>query len=122
MVVVLEPCFSGGHLADLRGPNRIIVSASSEYEFSWGGAPGNHDEFSYYFIAALNGATHDGTAVNADANGDGVVSIVEAFEYAVANDGQPETPWYEDDGDGRGHRGPLPQGGDGVWGANVSLN
>jgi hypothetical protein len=121
MIIVLEPCFSGGNLADLRGKRRIIVSAASEYEFSWGGAPGNHDMFSYYFTAALAGQTYDGGLVKADSNNDGAVSILEAFQYAQAHDTAPETPFYEDDGDGRGHTGPFPVDGDGAFGATVTL-
>ena len=122
MIIILEPCYSGGNLADLRGKNRVIVSAASEYEWSWGGGPGNHDVFSYYFTSALAGQTHDGTTVNADTSGDGKVSILEAFIYAQANDTKPETPFYEDNGDGRGHTGPFPVDGDGVWGATVTLD
>jgi hypothetical protein len=122
MIIILEPCFSGGNLADLRGHQRIIMSAASEYEFSWGGGPGNHDIFSYYVTSALAGQSHDGTAVNADSNGDGKVSVLEAFEYAQANDTAAETPFYEDNGDGRGHTGPFPVDGDGEFGATVTLD
>lgn len=118
-VVIMEQCFSGGFLADLRGPKRVIISACSEYEFSWGGGPGDHDVFCYHFISALNGATHDGTQVDADDDNNGKISMVEAFEYARINDTAGETPWYEDSGDGRGHPGPLPQDGDGEFGKNV---
>jgi len=59
--------------------------------------------------------------VNADANGDGEVSLVEAFNYARAKDTQSETPWYEDNGDGIPHSGKMPAGGDGTLGSNTSL-
>ena len=122
MVIILEQCFSGGFLADLRGKNRVIVSASSEYESSWMGPDINYDEFSYYFTSALAGHKHDGTAVDADTDNDGKVSILEAFEYARDNDTKAETPFYEDSGDGRGHTESFPQDGDGELGASLSLD
>lgn len=123
MVIILEQCFSGGFLADLRGKNRVIVSASSEYEFSWAKGPDyNYDAFSYYFTSALAGHEHDGTAVDADTDNDGTVSILEAFEYARDNDNASETPFYEDSGDGRGHTESFPQDGDGELGASLSLD
>lgn len=106
LVAVFEPCFSGGFLYDLRGSNRIIISASSEFEYSWSGGPGNHDIFSYYFTAALNKAGHDGGAVNADTNSDGKISILEAFLYAKAHDTADEKPHLEDTGDGTGSNSP----------------
>jgi hypothetical protein len=123
MLIILEQCFSGGFLADLRGVKRVVVSASSEYEYSYGGGPGNHDMFSYHFTAALAGQTHDGTAVNADTDNDGKVSAMEAFEYAVNNDTAAENPFYEDSNDGRGHNdGPFPVDGDGSFGTSLTLD
>lgn len=122
MAILLEPCFSGGLLADLRGNRRVIASACSGYEYSWSGAPGNHDMFSYWFTCALAGQTHTGDTVMADTNGDGKVSMLEAFLYAQKNDSANETPFYEDNGDGRGHVGPFPVDGDGGFGATFFLD
>ena len=122
MIIVMEQCFSGGFLRDLAGNNRIIISAATQYESSWAMGPDYiYNEFSYHFTCALKGAKPDGTSVNADANNDGEVSMVEAFNYAVANDTASETPMYEDNGDGVPHSGSMPQGGDGTLGSNTSL-
>ena len=124
MVIVMGQCFSGGLIADMAGSNRIIMSAAGEYEPSYAMDPypyNTYDEFSYYFTCAINGADPDGKTVNADANGDGEVSMVEAFNYARAKDTQNETPWYEDSGDGIPHSGNMPAGGDGTLGSNTSL-
>lgn len=121
LIAVLEPCFSGGLIRDLRGPNRVIVSAANEFEFSWGGGPGNHDIFSYYFTTALNGADHTGTSVNADTNGDGKVSILEAFLYAKSHDTAGEHPLLEDSGDGIGTGTPSGTGTDGSFSSNTFL-
>jgi len=60
--------------------------------------------------------------VNADANGDGAVSILEAYNFARAHDSRPETPWYKDNGIAPPHSGAMPAGGDGALGAATFLN
>lgn len=98
LVAVLEPCFSGGLLWDLRGPNRILMSAANEFEYSWGGS--TNDFFAVYFTDALNWSSlFNQTQVNADANHDRVISMKEAFLYAKSMDNF-EYPQYEDNGDG----------------------
>ncbi len=124
MVIVMEQCFSGGLIADMAqgGSNRIIISAAGEYEFSWAMPPSyNYDEFSYHFTSAINEADSQGTNVNADTNGDGKISMVEAFNYARSKDTQPETPWYEDSGDGIPHSGNMPAYGEGALGGKTFL-
>jgi hypothetical protein len=124
MVIVMEQCFSGGLIADMTqgGSNRIIMSAAGEYEFSWAMPPSyNYDEFSYHFTCAINGADPKGIIVNADKNGDGKISMVEAFNYARSKDTQPETPWYEDSGDGIPHSGNMPAYGEGALGGKTFL-
>ena len=115
MTAVLEPCFSGGLIHDLKGCNRVIISACSEFEYSWSGAPGDHDMFSYHFNCALIEADHTGAALspNPDTNGDGSVSILEAFLYAKSKDTAGETPFLEDNGDGVGTNTPTATGVDG---------
>jgi hypothetical protein len=76
---------------------------------------GSYGEFSYHFMKAVN------MEVPADANSNGFVSMSEAFNYASAQDSRPETPLYDDNGDGIGHSGPVPSGGDGTLGAVTYL-
>lgn len=125
MIVLMEQCFSAGPIADMAsgGPNRIIMSAAGEYEPSRAMPPSyNYDEFSYHFTCALNWATHDGTSVDADINGDNMVSMVEAFNYARSQDTAPETPNYEDDGDGVPSTGAMPSGTEGTLGGNTTFH
>lgn len=124
MVIVMEQCFGGGLIADMaqRGSNKIIISAAGEYEFSRAMPPSyNYDEFSYHFTSAINGADPKGKKVDADTNGDGKISMVEAFNYAISKDTQLETPWYEDSGDGIPHSGKMPAYGEGVLGGETFL-
>ena len=110
-IIILESCFGGGFIDDLSASNRVIVTAIDETYFAVGDADGDgFSEFSEVFIDALHGydtswdeydpanpIKHE-TPVNADSDGDGRVSIQEAFDYAVAND-EYDTPWLDCDGD-----------------------
>ncbi|MBN1267307.1 MAG: hypothetical protein JXA25_17585 [Anaerolineales bacterium] len=124
MVIVMEQCFGGGLIWDMaQGGDRIIISASGEYETSRASdSNSNYNEFAYHFTSALNHAEPDGTEVYTDYNGNGKVSIAEIFNYASARDSRPETPHYEDSGDGIPVTGPLPSGDDGDLGLLFSLD
>ena len=99
MCCVLGQCTSGGMVWDLRGPNRVICTACSEIENSNGSEP--YDVFVGLFASALIGLNqYTGEPVDADEDGNGQVSIYEAFHWAVDHDWKPETPQYEDNGDG----------------------
>jgi hypothetical protein len=123
MIIVMEQCFSGGLILDMSlGSDQIIISAAGEYEPSWAMTGGSYDEFSYHFTSALNHADPDGNPVDADYDNDGEVTIVEAFNYAVANDSRNETPQYEDSGEGKPSTGNMPSGKDGVLGETITLD
>jgi hypothetical protein len=124
LIILAEPCFGGGLIHDLRGPNRMIFTAANQYENSYGDySYGNidFDTFSYYFTCALNGSTYDGKPVNADTNGDGKVSMLEAFLYAQSMDKETEHPQLDDSGDGIGTPSPSPAGTHGRLAANTWL-
>ena len=120
MICVLQPSYSGGLIYDLRGANRIIISACSETEQSNKG--NSYNEFSFQFASALLG--YDllyNKYVDADENKDGKVSVTEAFRYAKDHDQKDETPQYEDSGDGISINYPSDNGSvpDGAYGKNV---
>jgi hypothetical protein len=119
MTCVMEQCFSGGFIYDLRGNNRVIVSAANEIEVSYGGA--KYDEFAMLFAAALVGFhLETGAAVDADTDNNGKVSILEAFLYAKGADPHPEHPQFEDNGDGIPVGTPNTGGTiDGAYGATI---
>lgn len=84
--VVLGQCYSGGFIDDLTKVGCVVSSAcsGSEVSYSCQGIP--YDEFVYHWTCAVNGADHRGVSVNADADGNGRVTMQEAFEYAKAHD------------------------------------
>jgi hypothetical protein len=60
-------------------------------------------------------------STNPDTDGDGNVSILEAFLYAKSKDTDCETPALEDSGDGVGSNAPSATGTDGKLAAKTHL-
>lgn len=92
--VVLGQCFSGGFIGELTEVGCVVAAASTGSEYSWACLDKPYDEFVYHWTSAINQATPDGTAVNSDADGNGQVSMAEAFAYVEMNDTASETPQY----------------------------
>ena len=115
VTIAALPCFSGGIVEDVSSPNRVICTATIEDAVSWG------DVFIRGFVAALHGQNEYGSPVDADTNGNGYVSMLEAFNYAAGHDYYDEIPQYDDNGDGLSHTDPVPDGGDGTLGCNTYL-
>jgi hypothetical protein len=110
-IVFMKQCYSGGFIDYLSAPNRIIMTACTHDQTSWAAdAEGSFGEFSYHFMKAVN------REVAADADSDGQVSMAEAFNYAASMDSRPETPQYDDNGDGVGTAYSIPNSGDGILG------
>jgi len=114
MIIFMKQCFSGGFIHDLSAPNRVIMTACTQDQTSWSAdTEGSFGEFSYHFMKAVNNEV-----AAADTDGNGWISMAEAFNYAARMDSRPETPQYDDNGDGIGHSYPITAGatGDGVQG------
>lgn len=92
--IVMGMCYSGGFINELRGDNRVIVSSCADNEQSWACRDKPYDEFVYHWTCAIAGHDTEGNAVNADTDGDGQVSMSEAFSYAQQHDRREETPQY----------------------------
>ena len=126
MIIVMEQCVSGKFITHLSAQNRVIMTACKDDENSYSAdTEGNWDEFVYQFMCALVGFpwNSDGSTVDADFNNNGYVSMREAFIWAAAMDSRPETPWYNDNGDGVGYNVLQVAFGSGPWqGDNVYLN
>jgi|GEM_PF-6176274 len=106
---VLGACYSGGFIDNLENDRTIVVTACRYDEVSWvaddqdiDGNPideseprdlppnrdmdsYHHAEFLYHFQSALREITPQGTAIGVDTNGNGYISIIEAFNYAYAH-------------------------------------
>lgn len=92
--ILMGQCYSGGFMDDLTREGRIMTTACSGSEQSWTNPDKPYDEFVYHWTCAINGADETGQPVDADTNGDGEVSMAEAFEYARSHDRVNETPQY----------------------------
>ncbi len=118
MIIVMEQCVSGKYIQYLSAQNRVILTACKDDESSYSAdTEGNWDEFVYHFMCALVGIpwNGDGSTVDADFDNDGYVSMREAFVWAAAKDSRPETPWYNDNGDGVGYTALEVIFGSGPW-------
>ena len=96
MIFTLEQCFSGGFEDDLcDDAGRVFSSACAHDEYSWALPPHyEYDAYVFHWTAAVRGEDAYGAAVDADFDGDGAVSIREAFLYAEMEDDENETPQY----------------------------
>ena len=92
--VLMGQCYSGGFIDNLMLNGLVIATACGGDEQSWVSPDRPYDEFLYHWTCAVNGADTEGNTVAADADGDGQVSMAEAFEYARSHDRVNETPQY----------------------------
>ena len=92
--VVMEQCYSGGYTTVLCGENRVLSTACAYNEQSYAMDNKVYDEFCYHWVSAVSGQDPYGNNVNADYNGDGYISMDEAFLYAKTADMKSEHPQY----------------------------
>jgi len=105
IVCTFEPCFSGGFLDDVVVPPGPIVASSAcrHDEYSWAMPPDYmYDTYVFHWTAAVKGEDAYGEPVDADYNEDGVITMDEAYEYAVLMDTDDESPQYGDYPEGCG--------------------
>ncbi len=122
MVIQMKHCFSGGFVAPLTKTNRIVMSSCSPTQVSWSNSTATFGEFTFWYFSAFLGHKPDGSgAVNADANGDGKISILEAYNFARSHDTANEQPHYDDNGMPPSQTVAVPFGGDGALGAATFL-
>ena len=120
MEIIITSCYSGGFLDNLMDEDRVIITSSDadhkdkviDDKDTLGnsieeGPLSSRAEFLYYFNSALDRYTpfdndiYSDDYVHSDLNGNGYVSIVEAFNYAYDHDSHRafgvKTPQYDDD-------------------------
>lgn len=104
-ICTFEPCFSGGFLDNIIGePGPIVASSACRYdEYSWAMPPDYvYDTYVFHWTAAMKWEDAYGVPVNADLNSDGMITLDEAFAYAVDHDQDDETPQYGEYPEGTG--------------------
>ncbi len=124
IIIQMKQCYSGGFVDDLTRPNCIIMASSAPNQVSWAHPPAyQYGEFTHWYFTALTGDRPDkGDPVpSANKNGDGMISFMEAFNFAREHDVQPETPQYEDNGTKPCASGVMPAAGEGELGAGCAL-
>ena len=109
MVIILTPCNSGAFIPRLSGENRVIVTSVQADESNSAG-------FAEYVIEAFRKEN----ATVAQVFGEATDSV--NGWYTVKHLPPMEHPLLDDNGDGVGHRAPVPNGGDGLLAMSVSLN
>ena len=92
MTILLGHCYAGAFVPSLQGYGRIVIAACAADELSWSCPDRPYDEFVYHFTCALAQHDEQGVPVASDSDGDGCVTMSEAFDYARRHDRRPESP------------------------------
>lgn len=102
--ILMGQCYAGGFIDNLMYDRMVITTACGGHEQSWTSPDKTYDEFVYHWTCAVNGADEFGNPINADTDGNGEVSMAEAFEYARSHDRVNETPLFVSQPDDLGSR------------------
>ncbi len=100
LIFVLEACFAGDFIDDLSQTGRIIACSTDGNHYAWPDPGTDWPAFSHTFFPRLESMDSIGEAFNVAYQH---VRQVRPYQY----------PILDDNGDGVGHYGPLPNGGDG---------
>lgn len=108
--IFMQQCRSGGFIDNLQNSKTFMSTAcrfdqnayptDTENE-NYGGKVYNHGEFNYYIISALDRQTATGSFVNADKNGNTLISGWEMHEWNRTHESSTETPVISDGGPGK---------------------
>ena len=90
--ILLGQCYAGAFVAPLLGQGRIVTAACTANQLSWACKDRPYDEFVYHWTCAVAQHDEQGQTVSSDTDGDGTVSMAEAFAYARQHDSRPESP------------------------------
>lgn len=84
--IIMGQCYAGGFINSIHGNNRIITTACSEIEKSYGLMDIPFDAFLYYWTSAIAKMDPFSNGIDADKDKNSHISMNEAFEYATCND------------------------------------
>ena len=90
--VVIGTCYAGAFVSWLQGEGRVITASCADDELSWSCPDRPYDEFVYHWTCAVAQHDEQGHPVSSDQNGDGIITMDEAYSYARRNDRRPESP------------------------------
>lgn len=93
MSVVLGQCFSGGFVDNLAQTGRVIMTACSGNEYSYGCSDRPYDEFVYWWTKAMAEKTPESAGLSLGFY-PAPMTMDFAFEYASQQDRRSETPQY----------------------------
>ena len=93
MSILLGQCYAGAFATALLGEGRVVTAACASDQLSWACKDRCHDEFVYHWTCAIAHHDEQGQYVDADTDGNGLVSMAEAYGYARRHDRRPETPF-----------------------------
>jgi hypothetical protein len=123
MTFVLDLCHSGAIIPALRGNQRILLAACDAASFAHDHRFLHFGALNYAVVsAALSHAPFQGQ-VNANANGDSLISLAEIFNGVRVNiqPAGPQTTHYEDNAATPDTTQHLPQGSNGAFGAGKGI-
>jgi len=92
LIGAYNPCYSGAVINDISRPGLISITSVNDSQpnaYGWAGQ----------WRQALNGGTSSDPS---DTNGDGYISMTEAYEWVAPKSqaySRPEHPWFDDNGD-----------------------
>lgn len=96
MNILLGQCYAGAFVAELDKLNsqqgHVITAACGADQLSWSCKERPYDEFVYHWTCAVAQHDEQGKPVGSDQDGDGHVTMQEAYDYARQHDRRPETP------------------------------
>lgn len=121
MIIVLNQSYSGGFINELSRPRRVIMASSSPTQTAMSHPSLYFGHMNYWMLSSFFGhQLLGGAPLNADANGNGQVSVLEAYNMARVRV-VPQVTNYDDNGWPPGRMGPVPGGGEGALGAATYL-
>ena len=126
ITIHMNQSFSGGFIPLLSKPKRVILTSSAATKEAFAHPSLLMGNFSLWCLSAYHGHfLLSGTPVNADLNGNGNVSIAEAYNFALGKPGAPpismQMPQFEDTGTPPSRFGTVPGGGEGAFGVVTHL-
>lgn len=95
MNILLGQCYAGAFVTianPLQQCCTIITAACAADQLSWACKDRPYDEFVYHWTCAVAQHDEEGQPVHSDTDGDGYVTMQEAYDYARQHDRRPETP------------------------------